>query len=153
MVDRGKQRGFEDPECYRLALEVLKEAYALAGKLPASERYSLADQIRRSAASGTLNIGEGYGRYHYLDNLRFFYISRGSLTVTLSAFTSCEAVGYIDQRELTRLRQVTYSALRSLNGYIRYIRRQQRGQKEYGAQLMREDQPMIYAAHDMPVDE
>ena len=67
----------------------------------------------------TLNIAEGYGRYHYLDSLRFYYTARGSLSETLSAFVSCEAIGYIEQAELNRLRQLTHSALRSFNGYMR----------------------------------
>ncbi len=54
----GEPRGFEDLECYRLALAVLKEAYALAERLPAIERFNLADQMRRSASSAVLNIAE-----------------------------------------------------------------------------------------------
>ena len=134
----GEQRGFEDLECYRLELAVLKEAYALAERLPAIERFNLADQMRRSASSAVLNIAEGYGRYHYLDSLRFYYIARGSLNETLSAFISCETVSHIDRTELDRLRQLTHSALRSLNGFIRYIRKRQQGQKEYGTHIVRE---------------
>jgi hypothetical protein len=70
-----KQLGFEDLDCYQLALQVLKEAYRVANHLPAVERYNLADQLRRAATSVTLNIAEGYGRYHYLDKLRFYYIT------------------------------------------------------------------------------
>jgi len=147
-MDRQEQRGFEDLECYKLALRVFKEAYSVAERLPAFERYNLADQMRRSAASVTLNIAEGYGRYHYLDSLRFYYTARGSLSETLSAFVSCEAVGYIEQRELTRLRQLAHSALRSLNGYMRYIRKQQQGHKEYGNRLVREDQPVYVIGPD-----
>jgi hypothetical protein len=43
---------------------------------------------------------------------------------TLSAFVSCETVGYVTSDELDRLRQLAHSALRSLNGYIRYVRKQ-----------------------------
>ncbi len=152
MSERG-QRGFEDLECYRLALTVLRQAYGLAKRLPAVERYNLADQMRRSATSATLNIAEGYGRYHYLDSLRFFYIARGSLTETLSAFVSCEAVGYIDPGELDQLRELAHSALRSLNGYIRYVRNQQRGAKEYGNQLVREIQPIYLTIPDLSLDD
>ncbi len=81
-----QQRGFEDLDCYQLALQVLKEAYKVANRLPTVERYNLADQMRRAATSVTLNIAEGYGRYHYLDKLRFFYIVRGSLDETLSGY-------------------------------------------------------------------
>lgn len=88
-----EQRGFEDLECYKLAVQVLKEAYALAKRLPDIEKQNLSDQMRRSAVSATFNIAEGYGRYHYLESLRFFYYARGSLMETLSAFVSCEAVG------------------------------------------------------------
>ena len=143
------ERGFEDLECYQLALQVLKQAYGLAGRLPDVERYNLATQVRRSAASVTLNIAEGYGRYHYLDSLRFYYIARGSLTETLSAFVSCEAIGYLSPAELIPLRQLAHSALRSLNGYIRYVRKHQRGQDEYGSQLLREDQPIYHTAVEL----
>jgi four helix bundle protein len=119
------ERGFEDLECYQLALQVLKKAYGLARRLPNVERYNLASQVRRSAASMALNIAEGYGRYPYLGSLRFYYTARGSLTEPLSAFVSCKAVGSLEPAELTALRQLSPSALRSLNGYIRYVRKQQ----------------------------
>jgi len=133
------EQGFEDLQCYKLALDVLKETYALAKRLPAVERYNLADQMRRSATSVTLNIAEGYGRYHYLDSLRFYYIARGSLTETLSALVSCQAVGYVDEAELSRLRQLISSALRTLNGYIRYVRKQRQGHQEFGTKLLPKD--------------
>jgi four helix bundle protein len=139
MEEQEERRGFEDLECYQLARQVLKEAYALAGKLPGAEKYNLADQMRRSATSAVLNIGEGYGRYHYLDRIRFFYIARGSLAETLSAFISCETLGYLGQSDLEQLRTLVHSALRSLNGYVRYIRKKQQGREEFGSKLVRED--------------
>ncbi|MBL7063621.1 MAG: four helix bundle protein [Anaerolineae bacterium] len=133
MAERG-QRGFEDLECYQLASQVLREAYRIVKRLPSEERYNLADQMRRAAVSAVLNIAEGYGRYHYLDSLRFYYIARGSLDETLSGFVICDEVGYTSG-ELPRQRELCHSALRSLNGYIRYVRKQQRGRKEYGDHL------------------
>lgn len=125
------ERGFEDLECYQLALQVLREAYRVARLLPPEERYNLADQLRRSALSAVLNIAEGYGRYHYLDSLRFYYVARGSLEETLSGFIVCKELGYTSD-DLTRQRELCHQALRSLNGYIRYVRRQQQGRQEYG---------------------
>lgn len=125
------QSGFEDLECYQLAMQVMREAYGVAERLPAKEKYNLADQIRRASVSVTLNISEGYGRYHYLESLRFYYIARGSLNETLSAFIACDELQYT-KNEIQEQRELCHSALRSLNGFIRYIRGQQRGSKEYG---------------------
>jgi len=151
MAERG-QRGFEDLECYQLALQVLREAYRVVRRLLPEERYNLADQMRRAAVSVVLNIAEGYGRYHYLDSLRFYYIARGSLNETLSSFVICDEVGYTSG-ELPRQRELCHSALRSLNGYIRYVRKQQRGRKEYGDRVLREDSPLYIAAPEAPAEE
>jgi four helix bundle protein len=137
-----EQRGFEDLECYQLALKVFHEAYHVASLLPPDEKFNLASQLRRAAASIILNIAEGYGRYHYLDCLRFYYMARGSLTETLSGFIACDEVKYT-VNELLRQRELCHSALRSLNGYIRYVRNQQQGSQEYGQHTVREE-PVTY---------
>ena len=131
-------RGFEDLDCYKLALQVVREAYDLAKRLPGYEKYDLARQLRRAASSVTLNIAEGYGRYHYLDSLRFFYIARGSLSETLSGFITCQAVGYTSEADLDRQRGLAHRALQALNGYIRYVRKQQQGQKLFGNRPLHE---------------
>lgn len=133
-----RERGFEDLDCYKLALQVVRDAYDLAKRLPDCEKYDLARQLRRAASSATLNIAEGYGRYHYLDSLRFFYIARGSLSETLSGFITCQAVGYTSEADLDRQRELTHRTLQALNGYIRYVRKQQQGQKLFGNRLLHE---------------
>ena len=39
----------------------------------------MGDQFIRSTDSVAANIAEGYGRYHYLDRIRFYYNARASL--------------------------------------------------------------------------
>lgn len=70
-----------------------------------------------------MNIAEGYGRFHYLDRLRFFYIARGSLTEVLSAFTAASSLGYVDDEQLASVRETETEAEKSLNGYIAFIRK------------------------------
>ena len=144
-----EQRGFEDLECYQLALKVVHEAYQVMKRLPPEERYDLADQLRRAATSVTLNIAEGYGRYHYLDSLRFFYFARGSLDEVLSAFITCDKIGLL-KSELPRQRELCHSALRALNGYIRYVRGQRQGHQEYGERIVHEDGPIYSIAPEEP---
>ncbi|MBL7161029.1 MAG: four helix bundle protein [Anaerolineales bacterium] len=148
MTTKG-QRGFEDLECYQLALQVLKEAYRVADRLPVEEKYNLANQMHWAATSVILNIAEGYGRFHYLDTLRFYYIARGSLNETLSAFIVCKELQYT-QGEIQQQRELCHSALRSLNGYIRYVRKQQKGHKEYGDSAIREN-PAQYSIATQPL--
>ena len=110
-----EQRGFEDLDCYKLSLNVLSEAYRVLQFLPIEEKYNLTFQMRRAAVSIVLNIAEGYGRYHYFDCLRFYYIARGSMDEVLSSFITCDLVQYTIG-ELNNQRQICHAALRSLNG-------------------------------------
>ena len=132
------KRGFEDLDAYKLALHVLKEAYRVCKSLPVEEKYNLVSQIHRASVSVTLNIAEGYGRYHYLDSLRFYYIARGSLEEVLSAFIVCDELGYT-KGELESHRDLCSNAVRALNGYIRYVRNQKQGYKEYGERAVKEE--------------
>lgn len=135
-----QDKGFEGLASYRHAQRLLQAAYKLAGTLPAYERYNLADQIRRASLSVLLNIAEGYGRYHYLDKLRFFYFARGSLCEVLSVFISANTLGYADDEQLSWVRETEMEAEKSLNGYIAFIRKQEQGSPEYGHNYVREEQ-------------
>lgn len=145
-----EMRGFEDLECYQLAMKVFREGYRVASLLPVEEKYNLADQLRRTSASIILNIAEGYGRYHYLDSLRFYYIARGSIMEVLSGLIACDDRKYT-RDEIDQQRELCHSALRSLNGYIRYVRSQQQGKQEYGERAVKEDTP-TYTLSDLPSD-
>ncbi|NWF60478.1 MAG: four helix bundle protein [Fischerella sp.] len=128
-------RGFESLDFYQDGLKLLKAAYRLSNSLPDYERYNLSDQLRRASCSVLLNIAEGYGRYHYLDRLRFLYTARGSLAETKSAFIIAESLGYCNREQLNWVSQLKNQIDKGLNGYCRFIRSQQQGKQEYGNQL------------------
>jgi four helix bundle protein len=106
--------GFESLEFYQDS----------SNNLPDYERYNLQDQLRRASCSILLNIAEGYGRYHYLDRLRFLYIARGSLAETLSAFIIAETLGYCNNEQLIWVNNIKTKIEKNLNGYCRFIRSQ-----------------------------
>lgn len=143
-----EMRGFEDLECYQLAMKVFREGYKIASILPVEEKYNLADQLRRAATSDILNIAEGYGRYHYLDSLRFYYIARGSIMEVLSALIACDDRKYT-KAHISQQRELCHAALRSLNGYLRYVRSQQQGKQEYGERAVKEE-AATYSISDLP---
>ena len=141
MDERNPQRtemGVEGLHCYQKAIELLKLSYSMATRLPKYETYNLASQIRRAALSAVLNIAEGYGRYHYLEKLRFFYIARGSLSEVHAAFSAAQAIGYIQEAHVKEAHSIESAAQRSLNGFVAFIRRQQQGHKEFGDAVLHE---------------
>ncbi len=133
-----ENRGFESLDFYQDSLKLLKAAYRLADVLPDYERYNLSDQLRRASCSVLLNIAEGYGRYHYLDRLRFMYIARGSLAETKSAFIIAEKIGFCTTEQLAWVNQIEAQIEKGLNGYCRFIRSQKQGGEEYVKQYIRE---------------
>lgn len=141
------RKGFEDLDCYRLALDIVVNAYALAKELPVEEKYDLATQIRRSAKSITANFAEGYGRYHYLDSLKFYSIARGEMNETLSHFINARVLGYIDEDTFNEVYKIIRQAESALNGFITYVRKQKAGHEEYGDRAIHEE-PADYLVED-----
>ena len=143
------EQGFENLEFYQDSLKFVKAAYRFASELPDCERYNLADQLRRAACSVTLNIAEGYGRYHYLERLRFMYIARGSLAETYSAFLIAKTVGYCSDEQIQWIGALRERIEKQLNGYCRFIRSQQQGGSVYGTKYIAEENE-LYDLSQLP---
>jgi len=126
------RRGFEDLRAWQLARQLMIECHKLADALPAKERYDLVSQIRRSSKSVMANIAEGYGRYHYLDGLRFYYIARGSLDETINHIITARDLAYVDDARFQELYNLGRETERTLNGYIGYVRKLRAGSETYG---------------------
>lgn len=137
--EKGK-RGFEDLECYQLALEVMAKIHVFSKTLPPDEKYDLYSQIRRASKNVTGNIAEGYGRYHYLDSLHYYSIARGELNETLSRLIEAQVLGYIAQVDFEALYKLIRQTEQMLNGYMSFVRRQKAGLQEYGDKKIHEDQ-------------
>ena len=133
------KRGFEDLDCYQLALEVMAKIHTFSKTLPPDEKFDMYSQIRRSAKGITGNIGEAYGRYHYLDSLRFYSIARGELNETLAHLIDAKVLNYIDQEIFEELYKLIRMTEQTLNGYMNYIRRQKTGSQEFGDKAVHEN--------------
>jgi four helix bundle protein len=132
-------RGFGDLKAWQPARRVMLECHRLAETLPAVERFDLAQQVRRSSKSTPANIAEGYGRYHYLDSVRFYYIARGSLNETINHVVTAHDLGYINDERFGEPYNLSREAERALNGYIAYVWQQRQGHAVYGERLVSED--------------
>jgi four helix bundle protein len=128
--------GLNRLEVYSVAQDLAKFTYKnIVKQLPDEERWGLASQIRRAAASVPANIAEGYGRYYYQETIRFCYLSRGSLLELLSHIELCEDLGYISNDQAQIINKKATSALRLIHGYIKYLKQCKHGENEPGAQI------------------
>ena len=71
-------RGYRDLVAWQQAMDLVVLSHRIADSLPATQRFALADQIRRASISIPANIAEGYTRIHRGDYLRFLSIARAS---------------------------------------------------------------------------
>jgi four helix bundle protein len=80
--------------------------------------------MKRAARSTTNNIAEGFGRFHFQENIQFCRISRGSLHELVDQLITSKDDDYITKGEYEKGRDLISKALAVLNGYINYLSRQ-----------------------------
>lgn len=68
-----------DLKVYQLARQLSALAWEQYESLSWQDKKIMGDQFIAATDSVGANIVEGYGRFHYLDKIRFYYISRASL--------------------------------------------------------------------------
>ena len=127
------------------ALKIYREVLP---KLPVEEKWALAQQIRRSSVSIAANIAEGYGRFHYQDNVRFCYIARGSLEETLSHLVFCNEVGFLSAEIYLSLEQEGEEIEKMIHGYIAYLIKAKHGTKEPGTNYSVGEEMALYGPDD-----
>lgn len=77
--------------------------------------------MRRASRSATYNIVEGYGRFHFKEDVQYCRISRGSLYELLDQFITAMDEEYISDVENQKYKKQISECLAVLNGYINYL--------------------------------
>ena len=77
----------EDMEIYNISMEIGDEIWFSVVEWENLAKYSIGQQIVRSADSIAANIAEGYGRYHFKDRKNFMFYARGSHYETITWLT------------------------------------------------------------------
>jgi four helix bundle protein len=94
---------FIDLTVWQRAHELTLETYRLTGKFPRSEQFGIVSQLRRSSASVSANIAEGFGRRTTKELLRCLQISRGELEETRYFMILSRDLGYISPEEFVTM--------------------------------------------------
>jgi len=108
----------EDLEVYKLAVEISQIGWDIYRELNYQLKKIIGDQFIQAIDSIGANIAEGYGRYHYLDKIKFYYNARGSI------FEACYWVVIMkkreigDQEKLEKLKELLDKENMKLNNFI-----------------------------------
>src|SRR5699024_1488843 len=132
---------FEDLKVWKYARKIQQEVAKLVKRFPKEEKYRLTDQMIRSSRSVSRNIAEGYGRYHYQENIQFCRQSRGSLSELKNDHYTAYEEKYISKEKLNKMRERVEEYNRLLNGYIRYLKKAKKEFKTQEPDLIYEADP------------
>ncbi len=118
---------FETLEVWIKGRELRVKFSKLTKGFPTVEKFKLVDQIIRASRSVTANIAEGYGRFHYQENIQFCRISRGSLFELIEHLYVALDEDYIDKKTFNNLKTEVNEIIKLLNGYINYLKKRKEG--------------------------
>ncbi len=64
-------KSFEELNCWKKAASLRRKISILVKTFPREEKYRLVDQMIRSSRSAPAQIAEGFGRFHFQENIQF----------------------------------------------------------------------------------
>lgn len=106
---------------YQLAEDLEINVHELTKKFPSDEKYRSVDQLRRSSASVSNNISEGYNRYSYQEKVRYFVIAKGEAEETKRNLIRAYKKGLIDEVDVVGVIDKYTEVLKGISGYIKFL--------------------------------
>ncbi|GIW66882.1 MAG: hypothetical protein KatS3mg095_0780 [Candidatus Parcubacteria bacterium] len=114
----------EELEVYKLARELSRIAWDIYKEMNWQNKKVIGEQFITAIDSIGANITEGYGRFHYLDRVKFFYNARASL---------CESIFYwlellkerelINDKDYKQIQKISKNLMIKLNNLIKTTRK------------------------------
>ena len=114
-------RSHRDLVVWQKSMILAVQSYELARKLPPSERYGLAAQLRRAAVSIPSNIAEGVGRLRRRDYARFIAIARGSARELDTQFELVMLCKLVSAKDVENPRKLLDEVCRMLTVLLRRL--------------------------------
>lgn len=115
--------GFKKLEIWQLANSLALKIYSLTSHFPASEQFSLTNQLRRAAVSVSANIAEGCGRYSKGEKIQFLIIARGSIYEVQSHLSIAVGLGYLKNKDFAKIEDEYEILIKRLNAFVAHFRK------------------------------
>ncbi len=111
----------EELKVYALSMDLAEKIWNIVNNWDFFTKDTVGKQLVRAADSIAANLSEGYGRYHYKENINFSYYSRGSLYETKTWLTKAFNRNLISKDEFNSFSIEIDSIGIKLNNYIKTI--------------------------------
>jgi four helix bundle protein len=112
-------RTYRDLVAWQVGMDLAEKVYHATGLFPATEKFGLTSQMRRSAVSVAANVAEGYGRGRRLEFVRYLEISRGSLFELQTHAELARRLGWLKGPAQRELREMTRRLDALLTGLLK----------------------------------
>ncbi len=114
---------FETLDVWKESRELRKKNFELIKTFPFDEEHKLIERMTIVSRAITSDIAQGYGRYHYKENIQFCRQSRGSLYELLDNFTVALDENYISEETFEEFKSDIFKIIKNINGYIDYLKK------------------------------
>jgi len=115
----GGIRTYRDLVLWQVAMDLAEQVYRITESFPATEKFGLTSQIRRSSVSVPSNVAEGFGRGRRLEFRRYLDMAKGSLFELQTQAELARRLGWLKRDALSTLRDLASRADALLAGLLR----------------------------------
>ena len=109
---------FKDLKAWQRSMDLAEAIYEGTVSFPKEERFTLVDQMRRSAISVISNIAEGYGRGTDKDLTHFLYMARGSANELSAQIELSKRLSYISDDSFVNMDALCMEVNKMLSSLI-----------------------------------
>jgi four helix bundle protein len=112
-------QSFTDLEVWKTGHSLVLKIYKITKNFPRDEQYGLISQMKRSSASITANIAEGFGRKNSKEKEQFYLIAAGSLFELKDQLLIARDVDYLNESDFTVIAEIANKCHAQLNAMLR----------------------------------
>lgn len=124
-VDKPRINKYTDLIIWQKSHELTLNVHELVENFPQEERYTLVSQIKRACLAIPTNIVEGFSRWSSKESLRCYGNSDSSLSQLGYLLYLSKDLGYIKEKELTKINEKIDECTKLIRGWIKSIRSRQ----------------------------
>ena len=120
-LGKNMSTSINDLEIYRESMRIGEVVWEFVAGWPYFAKDTVGKQLVRAVDSVAANLAEGYGRYHFKENQKFCYYSRGSAQETQTWIEKAARRGLVPEETARELYHDIDTFKKRLNAYIRSI--------------------------------